>query len=428
MTRIDRQNSFITACISIPLYLSLAITAFYYAFKFWAVVKGNVEGGLYGTPKFVFFVVLGISAVLDLPTFLTCAGKGGPNECIWDHSTYAIVWCFHLIATCGYLYCVITPSILWSDIIQLKDGNFWNSASPLDGTKIFFRVSYVLYCCVIFTDVLGVILYSKSSNEAQYSNSNAVGAINNCLMPIMLVVITFGCFWSGLRLRQYVMNVQLGNEIQIRILMKLNFTMFMICASYTARAIFVLSLYEGIPADYQRAIKIFWPYSIWVPLTQWIPFVACSFCLVNEMRFHGVGKGVNATGSSKGSSRHSEQKSSPTGTAEATESERTALHSRSKNDSVDSTLSEIAYTISTGTGHSSSRSRSKFLSNTRPESDRGLAMSELGDFYPEEDVKKRTLSADNFFESNHDDFVLSDSKDGIDHFFTTNAMHTRYST
>lgn len=384
----------------------MAATAFYYAHRFWAVVKGNVQGGLYGTPKFVFFVVLGFSAVLDLPTFITCAAKGGPNECIWDHSTYAIVWCFHLIATCGYLYCVITPSILWSDIIQLKDGNFWNSASPLDGTKIFFRVSYVLYCCVIFTDVLGVILYSKSSNEAQYSNSNAVGAINNCLMPVMLVVITFGCFWSGLRLRQYVMNVQLGNEIQLRILMKLTFTMFMICASYTARAILVMSLYEDIPSGYQHTIKVLWPYSIWVPLTQWIPFVVCSFCLVNEMRFHGVGKGVSPRNSAKQPLSEAEQ-----------------AQQRLQNASVDSTLSEIAHTTSTGTGHSS-RSRSKFLSGNH-ELNRGLAMSDLGD--PSE-AKTRTLSADNFFDSHHEDFALADSKDGIDHFFTTSAMHTRNST
>lgn len=417
MTRIDRQNSFITACVSIPLYIALAATAFYYAYRFW-LVKGTAEGGLYGTPKFVFFVVLGCAAVLDLPTFLTCAGKGGPNECIWDHSTYAFVWCCHLIATCGYLYCVITPSILWSDIIQLKDGHFWNSASPLDATKIFFRVSYVLYCCVIFTDVLGVILYSKSSNEAQYSNSNAVGAINNCLMPIMLVVITFACFWSGLRLREYVMNVQLGNEIQIRILMKLNFTMFMICASYTARAILVMSLYEDIPEAYEHAIKIFWPYCIWVPLTQWIPFVVCSFCLVNEMRFHGVGKGVsNTNGTTNSGISNSYGHGSD-------RQKLTAEEARLQQSSVDSTLSEIAHTTSTGTGHSS-RSRSKFLSNNRPESGRGLTMSDLGELNTS---KIRTISADNFFDSNHDDFALSDSKDGIDHFFTTSAMHTRNST
>eukprot|EP00428_Durinskia_dybowskii_P083591 CAMPEP_0170425426 /NCGR_PEP_ID=MMETSP0117_2-20130122/38101_1 /TAXON_ID=400756 /ORGANISM="Durinskia baltica, Strain CSIRO CS-38" /LENGTH=142 /DNA_ID=CAMNT_0010684393 /DNA_START=181 /DNA_END=606 /DNA_ORIENTATION=+ len=93
-----------------------------------------------------------------------------------------------------------------------------------------------------------------------------------------------------MRLRQYVMNVQLGNAVQLKILLKLNFTMITICVSYVVRALLVMSLYDDIPQSYVHAMKGAWQYPVWIPLTQWIPFLFCSFCLVNEMKFHGVGK------------------------------------------------------------------------------------------------------------------------------------------
>lgn len=396
-----------------------------------------MNGGLYGTPKFVFFVVLGASALLDLPTFIACAGKGGPNECLWDHSSYAFVWSCHLIATCGYMYAVITPSILWSDIIRQKDGNFWNSASPLDETKIFFRIAFVIYCCVIVSNVLGVIIFSDPEDESSYSNSNALGALNNCLMPIMLVVVTFGCFWSGLRLRQYVMNVKLGGAVQLRILLKLNFTMFMICASYTMRAILVLSIYDDIPHPYQHTMHPTWQYPVWMPLTQWVPFLLCSFCLVNEMKFHNAGNKGSSMRSSSVVGDASRDPSFARGSlAPPVDVTDPSYEARSKNFSVDSMFSDIARSEATGTSRSRSRHTSR--PGTEPDTDNILMTSlstttsaalrlGLGAGGDAEETKTRSLSADNFFDSQHDDLVMSDSAVGADHFFTTSAMHLRSS-
>jgi hypothetical protein len=119
MVRILSTGPFILSTVSIFLYGTLAATCFYHASKFWEVVNGRVQGGKYAWPKFTFFVVLGCAALLDLPTFLACTLKGGPSSCEWNSTSYAFCWCCHLMATCGYLYAVVTPSILWSDVVQV---------------------------------------------------------------------------------------------------------------------------------------------------------------------------------------------------------------------------------------------------------------------------------------------------------------------
>lgn len=241
-------------------------------------------------PKFVFFVVLGTSTLFDLPSFIGCVAHGGPPSCVWNDASYAFCWSCHLIASCGYAFAIITPSILWSDIIQQKDGNFLNSSSPLDSIKIFFRISYGLYCAVIAMTIMGVILYSKSSNEAQFSNSNVVGAISNCLSPILLFVITVGCVWCGTQLQTYVRNVHLGTATQVKIIRKLNLTMMLIATTYGVRAMLVLSLYGKMPSGYIDAFKPTQYYPLWVILTQWLPYILCSYSLVNSMRFKEEGK------------------------------------------------------------------------------------------------------------------------------------------
>lgn len=288
--RIVRNANFASAMVSIFLYLSLTVTCMYIANKFWDRETNSLRGGRYAMPKFVFFVVLGLSTLFDLPSFIGCVAHGGPPSCVWNDASYAFCWSCHLIASCGYSFAIITPSILWSDIIQQKDGNFFNSSSPLDSIKIFFRVSYGLYCAVIAMTIMGVILYSKSSNEAQFSNSNAVGAISNCLCPILLFVITVGCVFCGRQLQEYVRNVQLGTVTQMKIIRRLNITMMLIATTYGVRAILVLTLYGKMPSDYIHAFKPTQYYPLWVILTQWLPYILCSYSLVNSMRFKGEGK------------------------------------------------------------------------------------------------------------------------------------------
>lgn len=288
---IVEQGNFASAFISLFLYLSLTCTCVYFANKFWDRETQTMRGGRYAMPKFIFFVVLGVSAMFDLPSFFGCLIHGGPSGCVWDDGSYQFCWACHLVASCGYAFAIITPSILWSDIVQQKDGNFINSSSPLDAVKIFFRVAFFLYCSVIAVTIIGAIIYSKASDESSYSSSNDVGNLfGNLLTPITLFVITLGCVWSGKRLQNYVRNVQLGTDTQMKIIRKLNSTMMLIATTYGVRAMLVLSLYNHMPQPYIDAFEPTHYYPVWMILTQWLPYIVCSYSLVNSMRFKEEGK------------------------------------------------------------------------------------------------------------------------------------------
>jgi len=282
-----------------------------HAARFWDVVQGKVEGGKYGTPKFLFFLILGISAVLDLPTFIACASLGGPNQCEWDDVSYAFCWGCHLVALLGYVWAVITPSLLWSDITQTKDGMFWNSASPLDYVKVYFRITYVVFCCIILSNIIGLCLFFNASNESKYTDSNAIAVLNNILTPVLLLFVVGGCAGCGRRLVRYVVNVKLQNTVQMRVLLKLRFSVLLICTTYLVRAFLVASLYRHMPQAY---IDFFAParkYYIWLVATQWFPLLLCSYCLVYDMRLIVVDK--SSTSSSRSSSLASSSAGAPTG-------------------------------------------------------------------------------------------------------------------
>ena len=280
------------AFISICLYLSLAITCLYFAQSFYDFRTGELNGGRYGTPKVVFFVVLCISAILDIPLFVGCIVQGGPTDCEWNSPSYIVFWLFHLVATCGYIYAIITPPILWSDIIQQRDGNLWNSAYPADSTKIFFRVVYVLFCLNEFITLVGSTMYQNPDNQAAYTKSNSLGVITDCFTPVITTVVTVGCLWSGIVLQRHVVSVGLRGSTQFRIFVRLNITMFIIIVTYIMRSLLVLTLFEDMPHEY---VRFFHPmrknFFLWLLWTRWLPCIFCSFCLMNEMRFKGVGNG-----------------------------------------------------------------------------------------------------------------------------------------
>uniref|UniRef100_A0A7S3HJ51 Transmembrane protein n=1 Tax=Spumella elongata TaxID=89044 RepID=A0A7S3HJ51_9STRA len=283
------------ALVSIFLYASLAITCLYFALCFYDYKAGELVGGRYSAPKFAFFSVLCVSAVLDIPLFVGCIAENGPSECEWGTASFWVFWLFHVIATCGYIYAIITPAVLWSDIIHQKDGNFWNSAYPVDSTKLFFRVAFVLFCVNEFVTVVGSVIYQDSS-DPQGFNDSIVGSITDCVTTVMTTVITFGCLWSGIELQRYVVSVGLGGSTQRRVLMRMNLTMFLIAASYFYRSLLVLSLYDPMPQQYKDAMHpIRSNFFLWLLGTRWLPAVVCSFGLVNAMRLHG------GTGSTHGS-------------------------------------------------------------------------------------------------------------------------------
>lgn len=146
--------SFSLAVVSTLLYASLAGVSTYYYFKF-KFKRSNESGGdglLWGglslrsanmarfdEQKILFFLVLAVSASLDIPLFVACAAEGGPSQCEWDGVVYSLCWCLHLAATCGYMLSIILPAVLWHDIINRKDGKVWRSKYPVDCTKRFFQ-------------------------------------------------------------------------------------------------------------------------------------------------------------------------------------------------------------------------------------------------------------------------------------------------
>lgn len=231
--------------------------------------------------------------MLELPTFLACIGKGGPSACYWDEDgTHDVLWCLHLVATCGFLYSITSTAILWSDIIQQKDGNVFFSRSPLDWTKVFFRAAWLSYClCVVVTMVAVMIEECSHEGSTAHAHSHEIGAVAYCIWPIVLLLITSGCFLSGWRLQQHVLRVQMDKSALGKVLFNVNATLLLICSSYAVRALLLLSLYSPMPELYADQFASTYHYCIWVPVTQWLPYWFCSCCLVEQMRHRGTGRG-----------------------------------------------------------------------------------------------------------------------------------------
>jgi hypothetical protein len=287
--------------------------------------------------------------------------------------------------------------------------------------KIFFRVVYFLYCAVIVMTIIGVCLYSKSSNEAQYSNSNAVGAIGNCLTPSLLFVITLGCVFSGRQLQAYIRNVQLGSATQLKIIRKLNFTMILIATTYGVRAMLVLSLYGQMPPPYIDAFKPARDYPVWLLLTQWMPYVVCSFSLVNSMRFKEEGKtaskrypagsgGTATAAEAMEDGRNSPSKASKAQISGAAGSGPIRMNSSFSIEGGDATRSPFDHTLSND-------------SSTHPSSTDGKTLDFLLAAATETSQKHSYF---NHGEEEDDGLAESPVEGGsMDHFFTTSALQAR---
>eukprot|EP01038_Epipyxis_sp_PR26KG_P008937 gene8937-12052_t len=279
-------SSFNLAIVSIFLFASVTLTSTYYMIKFFKIRQNKkkynfaYDLGRYDEPKLFFFVVLTITSILDIPLYVACAAVGGPKNCAWDGVLYITTYSMHLIAVSGYAVCIIAPAILWSDIINQKDGKLWFTESPLDSTKIIFRILSIVY---FISDFFNAI-------------SSAYNVIDEIIEPVLIFLICVGCFWCGIRLQKYVMKVQLGFEKEISFLVRLNITMLIIVISYLLRGVFVLGL--ALPQPYRRTLAC--KYGAWLLLTRWIPHIFCSFCLINLMRYSSAEILLNQMNGSKG--------------------------------------------------------------------------------------------------------------------------------
>ncbi len=285
------QEDIAIASVSVLLYAALAITSAYYYLKFRHIIKmknsnPHCDYGRYDEPKIIFFLVLLICATLDLPMYIGCLAEGGPTDCEWDSVTYPIFWSMHLLALCGYAFSIVTPPVLWSDIINQKDGKLWFSAYPMDGTKWFFQIALFCFWSVMSITVLLVILFYHVSDHKKFTQSSVLNAVSSIMEPALTFLISAGCLYCGVRLQQYVMRVKLEGAKEIRFLFHLNVTLLIILATYLSRSLMVLRLFSWMSPAYTRAFSC--SYFVWMLVTRWLPYIFCSFCLINEMRFTGA--------------------------------------------------------------------------------------------------------------------------------------------
>lgn len=290
----ERVATMIMVYLSLVLFSLLAIICFYNAHFFWNFQHHQLKEGLYMRAKFNFFIILGCAAILDIPQYMACWISNFPTFCRENTTIYDGTFCLHLIATCGFLYSVIIPAILWNDIIQRKDGNFWFTTSPLDCTKIFFRVFHVVYCIIAIVIVIGDIVYTNTVHRTAlnpYLSLNIVESVVFCILPTILFFVVSCCLWSGLRLQNYVTKEQLGVKLiltpkQHQVLINWTFINVLLTCSYFLLVIIILSQWESMPSSYIRAFEpISNHYYIWLPLAQWLQFIFCSFCQIKGMQY-----------------------------------------------------------------------------------------------------------------------------------------------
>ena len=280
--------------LSIILFIALALTSFYNAYFFYDFKLKQLKDGLYVRAKFLFFIILGISACLDLPQYFYCWYGNFPYFCRENTISYEAGFCLHVLASCGYLYCIITPAILWNDIVLLKDGNFWFTNSSLDRTKILFRTFYLIFCIIAFGLIIGDIIYTQTTELNPfnpYLSDNRSATIAFCVLPSILFIIVICCLWSGLKLHFYVIKEQVGVKLvlsskQYRVLIYWNLINFILTCSYFFMVLILLGQWNKMPSSYIDDFqRINGHYDVWIPLSQWLPLIFCSFCQIKGMQY-----------------------------------------------------------------------------------------------------------------------------------------------
>jgi len=102
------QTEVVLAYISICLYSLLAILCGHCGVQFWDFRANKLIEGRYIIPKFQFFIILCVSALLDIPLYVGCLSNHGPNQCMWNDELYIASQQFHLIGTgVQVVYCIV---------------------------------------------------------------------------------------------------------------------------------------------------------------------------------------------------------------------------------------------------------------------------------------------------------------------------------
>ena len=282
-----RQDILITASFSVFLYITVACVAAYFYNKFLKVVE-NMENpddslvGKYDHAKKIFFGLLTMSSLLEVPQYIGCVIDNGPQECEWGSPEEALFWFFHLVARSGYAYCIIIPCVLWSDMIYKKDGRLFFSNYPYDWIKRYFQFTLSIYFFNACFDILMSCIYYDPNERFAYKKAPtyAACAVVEC---IVIVLISVGCLVCGIRLQRYVHYAKLSTTVEIKFLFTLNLILSMIVISLLGRAVLILRFAPGMPESFRNPA----PYWVYTLIARWLPDILCQSCLMYIMRLSG---------------------------------------------------------------------------------------------------------------------------------------------
>jgi hypothetical protein len=223
----------------------------------------------------LFFGVLSVSALLDLPVWFLCIGYMGPSTCVMETVFFKVFQCFHMLALCGYAFCLGITTILWSDILtENEDKPIIDFKNPDIGRKLFYSF-FLLYFLNEFTVILSICLWMDEKDPNKFLESNEVYQFSDFTEPFLICVLAGGCLFTGVRLQRYVLSVRLGTRLQREFLVQLNGVLFLVTACYLARAILIFTLFYDFGSDDLSGIS----FAVWTLCTRWMPNVGSSLCL-----------------------------------------------------------------------------------------------------------------------------------------------------
>jgi hypothetical protein len=282
-----KREALTIASLSIFLYGLTGCISYFYFRKFSKLENSHRNQaqlliGKYDHAKRLFFGILMVSSFLEIPGYIGCLATDGPTDCEWHSPSQVVFWFFHLLALCGYAYCIVIPCILWSDMINKQDGRLFFSSYPYDGVKRYFQVLLILYFLNSVIGIIVAIAYYKLSDRVAYQDAptSSIGAVTE---TFLIVLISVGCLFCGIQLQVYVHNAKLNLVAEMKFLFTLNVILFVIVLSFLGRAILVLRLGPWSQDSFEDPVN----YPTYTIIARWTPDIFCQFLLIYIMRLSG---------------------------------------------------------------------------------------------------------------------------------------------
>jgi hypothetical protein len=198
------KSEFWVSVASILLYATMGICSFcqYRKFKSLGQTK-RVQW------KLLFFGILSLSSIFELPLWVDCALTLGPDSCAVNDASYPVLLCLHFISLCGFAFCLGITTLLWSDIFtNNEDMPLFNFYAPDFGRKIFY-ITYSGYFSLQLAVMFAIIVWMNPHEPDIFLENNRMYAFYVCAEPAFMLIFACGCLFSGIRLQMYVLSVKL---------------------------------------------------------------------------------------------------------------------------------------------------------------------------------------------------------------------------